>query len=169
MPQEDILHDASTRVNRAISYIRTEEHIVCPSCINEYLQLQRIKEQKMTLLSRYTQNMKKHKYNWNIEFTEMNTNHFINEIFNPQKYSNDDLYLLLTKPIRYRRIDILPVVEDYNNEAKKVMGVTLPNDASLPILKPNIIACPSDGVGLIKFPRSNDFLVIEPSNFDEKS
>ena len=169
LPNDDSFRNASTRVNNTVSYIHSKQHIICPTCVHEYLQLQRILRQEKNLLWRYTQNMKLHKYQWGFEQHNVVALNYVHNIFKLQEFKNDYLFSKLCEPMVYTIIEVLPIFENYKEISYTVMGASLPNNISIPLLNPNVIECPLKGFGVIKFPRGDDFLIIENSNFNEQS
>ena len=56
-------------------------------------------------------------------------------------------------------------IKDYHGD----YGVSLPQNVSIPMLKPCVIPCPSKGIGIIKLPRKNNFIALEKSNYNASS
>ena len=169
IPHDDVIASASASIKSPVSFIDTGEAVICPNCIAEVLQYQRMLRRGAHLLLVYSNNMKLNKYDWSDIITTIDCKKFVDNILLLKEFSNDESYRRLTLPIRYTEITVKGIFNDYNDMANKVTGVCLPNDASINTLKPNTISCPKDIVGLIRLPRDGDFVVMDSSNFDNMS
>ena len=113
--------------------------------------------------------MKMNSYKWSDANSIINAKNYVDEILQLKDFSKDDSYKRLTLPIIYKEMNIKKIFDNYKEIADKVTGVCLPNDATIETLKPNIICCPKDSLGLIRLPSNGDFVVIDKSNFDNIS
>ena len=169
LPPMDILDKASQQVSRPVTFIRSQEKTICPNFISNYLQLKRIAEAEKKLLYLYTNSFKLHQYIWSSSYPPVNTQAYVERYMSLDAYDDDNCYKELTKCLRFTDITVKPIINDYSEIAKSVMGVGIPNQIVVPALKPNLIQCPETGFGLISLPRKNDFIIMVKSSFDELS
>ena len=169
IPGDDVFVKASSQINKQVSFIRNEDNLICPNCISTYLQMNRIIANENKLMSLYSRTLKLRQYEWSDKTTTIQTYNYVNQIMQLQDCKDDDIYKELIKPIKYKKIKVQPLFQQYDEIATSVMGVGLPENVHVPYLKPNLIECPCNDFGFIELPRKNDFIIFVKSNFDEIS
>lgn len=164
IPKKDVLEQASKQVPQRVFYIETDENLVCPTCVNEYIQYKRIDCKEQSLLMLYQRTCKMFEYNWSSQLNTVETQAYVKKLMlNDITVGSVDIQYL-NKPIKYRVIDIKKFNGDYRKTSNDVMGVSFPQGVDITKINPIIIDCPSDCIGLIKLPQGNDFIIIENSN-----
>ena len=166
IPKDDVLIHASKLVNKNITCLQTEDGIICPNCVEIFLQLSRKNRAEQKLLSLYSQTMKLYKYCWGQKCYVPNVFKYVHQDMNLGEYKNDQVYSLLNDDIIFRSINAIEIFSNYEETASSIMGVSLPHNIKIPYLNPNIICCPEENFGLIKLPRKNDFVILVKSDFD---
>ena len=170
VPGLDILRSAEDRVNRAINYIKTEKSTICPTCVNEFLQMQRINQQEYHLYTTYIRNAKTNLYEWeNAKGQRIDIFPRYSKYLNLDKFRHDPVYKDIFKPLYITSIVASPITDNYKEMSNNIMGVSLPDNVSMEQINPNCMSCPSFGFGYIKLPRGDDFVLIEASNFTDTS
>ena len=169
IPREDVLNNASNQVNKQVTYIKTDSQNVCPTCVGEYLQYHRMLKREKKLLSVYLQTSKLYNYCWENKYQVLNMSSFFDKYMHSEVFKNDSTYKLLSQAITYEVIQVKQYSGNYCKVANEILGVSFPPNVTIPPLKPCVISCPTIGIGLIKLPRKNDFIVLEKSNFNSSS
>ena len=169
IPGDDVLKKATTQVNNQVTYIDCGNKKVCPTCVGEFLQYQRILERERRLLSVYIQTCKLYNYSWENKFQDINVSQYLHMYLQLEQFKTDSTYKLLSRPISYEFMQVKEYSGDYSKDANDISGVSFPQNISIPSLKPCVITCPSEGMGLIKLPREKDFILLEKSNFNASS
>ena len=169
IPNDDVFVHASKQVNNQVSFIKTDKNVICPNCISSYLQMNRVSSAETKMLALYRQTLKVNKYEWSDLSVIREVHKYVNDIMHLDLFKNEKIYSKLIQPISYREIIVSSIFENYDEIATSVMGVSLPENIHIPYMKPNVLCCPNECIGLIKLPRYNDFIMISKSNFDEIS
>ena len=169
IPPNDVLQKASEQVNRKVTFINFRNETICPNCIGNYLQHRRIFDSEEKLLSLYMNALKMHTYSWSDIYPRLDTDIYVNQHMKLAKFRTDALYSLLTKDIFYRDIKVKEIHENYQQMADSVLGVGLPTSVQVPSLRPNLIECPQNEMGLIYLPRNNDFIIMVKSCYNKLS
>ena len=169
IPMDDVIEKAARSVNKDVCFIRNENHVICPNCVSTYLQFSRLVLKEKKLLALYSQTLKLNQYQWSDTLTSITTSIYINDIMNLSRYKEDEIYIELSQPIRYRSIVVNRIFDNYIEVANSVMGVSLPEHIQVSSMNPNVIACPPSDFGYIKLPQKDDFIIFVKSNFNELS
>ena len=169
IPPNDILQKASEQVNRKVTFINFQDKTICPNCIGNYLQHRRINVAEEKLLSLYMNSLKKHEYIWSDLKPRLVTIPYVNQHMDLEAFRGDDVYSLLTKEILYREIKVIGIHQNYKQLADTILGVGLPSNVHIQFLKPNLIECPKNEMGIIYLPRNNDFIILVKSFFNKLS
>ena len=169
IPGNDIMSKASTLVNNQVTYVKSGDLNVCPTCVGEYLQYQRMLKREKKLLAVYLKSCKLYNYKWKNQLRELRSTMFLDNYLQLEQYKNENIYKDLSEAINYEVMYVNEYPGDYRKDANDISGVSLPPNVSIPLLKPNVISCPSKGFGVIKLPRKNDFIVLEKSKFNSSS
>ena len=115
------------------------------------------------------QSCKLYRYTWKDICTKLNTVSFVDKYLHLDQYRNEIIYKQLCNAMEYEVIEVKQYCGNYAKMSNDVSGVGFPQNVRLPDLKPSILGCPKNGIGIIKLPRGNDFIVIEKSNFNKSS
>ena len=157
-------------MNFAIKYIETDNTIICPTCVNEFLQIRRIHSQEHNLYTSYIRNAKTYLYEWKHgTSTTIDILPCYCTLLRLDDFKYDPVYNDILKPLNITTVNAIALTDNYKEMSSKIMGVSLPNNVSIEQINPNIISCPSFGYGFIKLPRGDDFILIEQSNFTDTS
>ena len=169
IPGEDVIQKASEQIHQQVVSINTGSLIICPNCIAEFLQFQKMVQREVHLLSVYSRTMKLNQYKWDDTTKCIDAKAFINNILQLEKYSNEEIYKELVMPVHYKVIVVKIFFDNYKDVGNKVTGVSLPNDVCIASINPNVIEAPSSGMGLIMLPSCQDFIILERILFDNIS
>ena len=138
LPAEDIRRKAASQVKTPLNYIMTNDKIICPTCVGEYLQHQRILQREKKLLSMYLQKCKLYKYTWNGKRLSLNTELFLDNYLHLSQYKDDCIYKEMCNTISYEMIQVKHYCGNYKNDATEISGVSFPHHVKIPSLNPDL-------------------------------
>ena len=169
IPPTDVIENASTQINRQVSYVQTKDITICPTCISIYIQMRRIEHSEEKLLSVYTRTLKLHQYEWSEKKQVLDASRIFSDIMGIDCHASDYISNELCSNFFYRTIKVKEIFHNYNEIATSIMGASLPPNVDVTTLNPNLVCCPEHDFGFIKLPRNKDFIIITKSNFNELS
>ena len=169
IPPGDVLENASKQSNRQVTYVKTNDVTICPSCISVYIQIHKKPHCEEQLLRVYTRTLKLHHYEWSGEKIVVDVSTKIDHLLCSDTQNRDYVYNELCNNLVYRTMEVKEIFHNYNEVATSIMGARLPPNMDISTLNPNVVSCPDYEFGLIKLPRKNDFIIITKSQFNELS
>ena len=169
IPSMDVMRKGSDQVRNKVTYVDNGTSIICPNCLTEYLQHQKMLSRELNLKIMYNNTMNLYEYKWSQTYRVLDPTQFVNSILALNSYSDDKLFLELTKPMHYKCIDVKRIYDNYNEIADNIIGVGMPLEASIESMHPNMISSPVGCFGIITLPQGKDFIILEEVSLDDIS
>ena len=169
LPTKNFLQQINNSTKFVYTYVETENSISCNNCVVKYLQLNNILERNTLLETFMNSRILSINRFWNYNCPVIVDNSYILSRLLRFDTSQDRVSYALNKRVIVHTCDIenYDTLKVYKQKVTSVKGANLKNICDEEPYKSHAISLPEDSnIGLIRFNRNNNFLLIDNSNFE---